>query len=482
MTETDATAEHPTFQGKPGTRWTALAAWAVILVVVVFVFARQRRLMVHAERTSHDNSFQRNLIELQGRQFVGTKEIAGGGEKLFKQAKGLDRGSFRQRLRFAVLAGELVGPKKALKLLDRLQPPDSQSNPAAAEDRKLYGDLHCLYWAYERQLYEPDAVLPEAERERLHRELGWFGDLALAPAQGPDKAARRAVVAPAAKMVREFTGAVFIALGLAAVGFVGLVALVILLSVRPWLRGFVPGSPYGAVYAETFALWMVLFSGLSLLNSRLPPTQSPLLRNTLLSLLSLAALAWPVWRGVPWRQVRQDVGLSFGRGAGVEAASGLATYVMALPLLFSALIATVVVSYFVKRAGGQGLFENSAPAHPLIGMAANDWWVRVQVVLAASVAAPLIEETMFRGVFYRHLREATNGAGFLLSLLASGLVSGFIFAVIHPQGALAVPLLMGLALGFAIGREWRGSLLPCMVAHGVHNGILVLFFLTALSG
>jgi membrane protease YdiL (CAAX protease family) len=154
---------------------------------------------------------------------------------------------------------------------------------------------------------------------------------------------------------------------------------------------------------------------------------------------------------------------------------------MALPLLFGGLLVVLLISYLRQRAGGGGLFENGPPAHPLVGVAPNNWWVRVQVVLAASVAAPLVEETMFRGVFYRHLREATRGGGFLLSVLASGLVSGFIFAVIHPQGALAVPVLMGLAFGFAIGREWRGSLLSCMVAHGVHNGILVLLLLTALS-
>ena len=489
MTENDATGEHPVFQRKVGTWGTALVAWLVILAVVVFVFVRQRRSMAHAEQTTRDNSFQRNLIELQGRQLVGTRALAerlgrgaGQGKKLFEQAKGLDRGSFRQRLRFAVLAGELIGPKKALELLERLTPPDPKSDPTAVEDRQLYGDLRRLYAAYSNREFEPGKILPEAEQQRLRQGLGWFGELALAPAQSPDRKARQGVVAPAKKMVRDFTTGVLVALALAAIGFVGLVALVVLLIVRPWLRGFVPGSPYGVVYVETFALWMVLFIGLSFLGGWLPRTGSPLLRSSLLSLGSLAALAWPVWRGVSWGQVRQDVGLHGGRGLLAEVASGLATYAMALPLLLGGLVVMLIVSYALKRAGGGGLFENNTPAHPLIGMAANDWWVRVQVVLAASVAAPIIEETMFRGVFYRHLREATRGVGFVLSVLASGLVSGFIFAVIHPQGALAVPILMGLAFGFAIGREWRGSLLPCMVAHGVHNGILVLFFFTALSG
>ena len=50
----------------------------------------------------------------------------------------------------------------------------------------------------------------------------------------------------------------------------------------------------------------------------------------------------------------------------------------------------------------------------------------------------------------------------------------FLFALVHPQGWLAIPALMSLAFGFAVFREWRGSLLPCMVAHGVSNGLVML--------
>ncbi len=55
----------------------------------------------------------------------------------------------------------------------------------------------------------------------------------------------------------------------------------------------------------------------------------------------------------------------------------------------------------------------------------------------------------------------------------------FVFAVIHPQGFLAVPLLMSLALAFTLMREWRGTLLPAMIAHGINNAVAtaMLFFL-----
>ena len=55
---------------------------------------------------------------------------------------------------------------------------------------------------------------------------------------------------------------------------------------------------------------------------------------------------------------------------------------------------------------------------------------------------------MFRGVLYRHLREASASWRWLPSVIFSGTVSSFIFAIVHPQGIVAVPVLMALAYGF----------------------------------
>ena len=39
---------------------------------------------------------------------------------------------------------------------------------------------------------------------------------------------------------------------------------------------------------------------------------------------------------------------------------------------------------------------------------------------------------------------------------------------------------MALAFGFTAAREWRGSLVPSMTVHALHNGtLLVLLILTA---
>ena len=68
-----------------------------------------------------------------------------------------------------------------------------------------------------------------------------------------------------------------------------------------------------------------------------------------------------------------------------------------------------------------------------------------------------------------------------LSVAVSVLANTFLFAVIHPQGFVAIPALMSLAMGMTLVREWRGSLIPSMVIHGVSNGLIISILLIALG-
>jgi hypothetical protein len=96
----------------------------------------------------------------------------------------------------------------------------------------------------------------------------------------------------------------------------------------------------------------------------------------------------------------------------------------------------------------------------------------IAVLVLAAIVAPIVEETLFRGVFYRHLRDATRPMG-VFSVIFSALVVNTIFAIIHPQGLIAAPALAALACGFVVGREWRGTLVVSMLAHGINNAIMV---------
>jgi membrane protease YdiL (CAAX protease family) len=260
--------------------------------------------------------------------------------------------------------------------------------------------------------------------------------------------------------------------------FVGMILLIVFgaLGIAGKLRGGLTGGPaYGGIYAETFAVYFVLFPALSLALSRVPAGPAPLLLSGVAPLLSLAALAWPVLRGVPWQQFRKDIGWNTGRQPALEPLLGVGCYLGAL-FFFVAVLAVYVILMALH------LWHGEMPAHPIVTyLARAGWWGFLQVVIVAGVIAPVVEETMFRGVLYRHLREATGPVGRVAGVLGSTLVVSFVFAVIHPYGLIGVPPLMGLAFAFTLAREWRGTLIPSMIAHGIHNSVLVLLFVLTMS-
>src|SRR5207302_11360948 len=104
--------------------------------------------------------------------------------------------------------------------------------------------------------------------QELKRRLGWFGDLALNPRSGPNPAARAAVSAPAQRLIFAEGGIAFLALGGGLVGFVLLILFFVLW--RQMRSHFRVGSPFGGVYAETFALRLLLFIGLSVGGAFIP--------------------------------------------------------------------------------------------------------------------------------------------------------------------------------------------------------------------
>jgi hypothetical protein len=46
---------------------------------------------------------------------------------------------------------------------------------------------------------------------------------------------------------------------------------------------------------------------------------------------------------------------------------------------------------------------------------------------------------------------------------------------------VAIPALMALAYSFVLVREWRGTLLPATMIHGISNGIVMTMLMVLLS-
>jgi len=478
-----------------------LLAWLVILGLVTFYVLR-RDTQTDAARDKAEDRVGLLVMRMQARYFLGVRALLGP-RSIYEQAKALNTGTVEQRLRFIVLAGELAGPTEPLAQLHHLDQllarQGQQLTPAQAAVRD---SLERLYRDYERLRWNAPSVA-RAERERLLESLGWFGELALAPptpavavAGGlagfvlerdaiPDAAARTHALAPAQRTTATILAAFGSGCLLGLAGVVGLIVFVVLV-----LKGKVSGNLHsetgnGGVYAETFALWLVLFAAFSFVGALLPADWPRLPLGGAAMLLSLAALAWPVLRGVSWREVRADVGLTLGRRPAVEPWCGVCCYGLALPLLGVGFLLTLLLLLVERALGGNGEVSfrpSGGPSHPIVEVVARgDLFARLEVLFLACVVAPLVEETMFRGVLYRHLREATARCGPAWSFLLSATVVSFLFAVIHPQGLIAVPVLMALAYGFTIAREWRGSLVGSMVGHGLNNGLVMIVTMLAMG-
>ncbi len=149
-------------------------------------------------------------IQIQGRYLVGAASLGIPGmdaKALYEQAQSyrLNRGSYSQRLRFAVLAGELAGPDEAIKALDQLEearhsdPDHLNARDVSIEAARM---LERLYAGYLQQPGRPN-LLPE-DQEWLRSRLGWFGELALAPRDGDSTAREHAAGTRQADACRLF--------------------------------------------------------------------------------------------------------------------------------------------------------------------------------------------------------------------------------------------------------------------------------------
>jgi len=91
----------------------------------------------------------------------------------------------------------------------------------------------------------------------------------------------------------------------------------------------------------------------------------------------------------------------------------------------------------------------------------------IQVLLIV-IAAPIAEETCFRGMLFGGLREK-------LPRLAAALICGLVFGALHAlTGVTAVPPLIVLGFLLALLYEKTGSIIPGILLHMLNNSIALL--------
>lgn len=317
----------------------------------------------------------------------------------------------------------------------------------------------------------PDAMSPDA-RDRLRDRYGWLGDLALAP----EGAEREALFknTPWAVAFIVFTALVFVTWGLGGL-VMGVLAFVFLLTGKLG-RGFVPPRPGGSVYLETFGVFLfgfgVVHFGGAALGKALPHHGQIVQLATLLGQWALLlTVFWPVLRGVRLTEWRPAVGWSAPRGVWREIGAGVAGYFAGVPLLVLGMIATVVLNFLSSHFFGP---PDEPPTNPVLEMVQNaDVLTLILFLSLATIWAPVVEETLFRGAIYRHMRGR-------MGILLAGVFSALLFAFMHSYGPLMTGPLIALGFTFAMIREWRGSLIGAVVAHCLHNSTVMFIMLLAM--
>jgi len=265
----------------------------------------------------------------------------------------------------------------------------------------------------------------------------------------------------------------FIAVVLASIGL--FITAVVLLALGKLQIRYQRPAAGGSVYLETFALFLLGFVGLMVLGEvGLPGQVIGILRWALLGIA-----LWPLARGVSFTQLRHDLGWTAGGPRASlgpvrwlkEIALGIVGYLALLPLLAGGLAVTAVVLVIMRAITG----EAASAAHPLGDqLAQGGLWAKVSLVILATIWAPVIEETFFRGALFRHLSGR-------MYFVVAALICGVIFAALHPQGVAGIPVLTMAGFNFCMLRQWRGGLIAPMTAHALNNGTVVAIVLLITS-
>ncbi|MBW4697389.1 MAG: CPBP family intramembrane metalloprotease [Aphanocapsa lilacina HA4352-LM1] len=142
---------------------------------------------------------------------------------------------------------------------------------------------------------------------------------------------------------------------------------------------------------------------------------------------------------------------------------GIGGWLAAVPLVLA-------TSLLAQRLVGEGGGGNSL----LTGIGGADAWpVRIVLFVSVAIAAPLFEETLFRGFVFPSLASR-------LGAPAGVVASASLFGIAHFSALEFFPL-FALGVVLATVYHYTRSLAPCILLHSLWNGSTFLF-LTVLSG
>lgn len=367
--------------------------------------------------------------------------------QILPQLDGLPQ-TLDNRIRSAIVVREIKGAESAL---ERLEGIELDAHPDRASEVQA---LRVLF------SQGPDA-LDEQQRSILIERYGWLAEVALTHHLPADDPVRRQVRQPAVRAFIAYMVATFGGMALALGGAALLVVGFILWRNGQLPMAYRPSPPPTGAYLEAFAVYLGIWVGLSLVISSM--VQDLLVVVGISGLVALGlGLLWPILRGRSGSEWRQAFGLNTGRGVIREIFAGVVGWMAFLPVLILGIFLTYYLSSRLGFTGPVG--------HPIQREILAGGQALLGAFILGTIWAPISEELMFRGAFQHHLRTWLNA-------LLSVLVVGVIFALVHPQGLIAVPVLTLVAVMLGLVREWRGSIIAPMAAHAMNNGMVLLLLM-----
>lgn len=319
------------------------------------------------------------------------------------------------------------------------------------------------------RLYVLGEALGPGDSDRLQKDLGYIGALAALHSERLSGGNRvEALEADLAARALRYLVAFVITVGgvlvlLLAGGVLLFSAAVLFQSGRFQPRFLSPDLPPW-LHWEAFTIYLLLMLGTGAAHDLIPRSERyPLLPSLIVEIVFLALIAYPRLHGAGWESIKRDLGLTRGGGPWKEVALGPVGYVTGLPLVAVGVAVTLLLIRVTGRDVSQGM-------HPIVPLLRGDQASALNtamVFLVAVVLAPLLEEMMFRGYFYRALRTR-------LAAPAAIALSAAFFAGVHPQGLLGFPMLLAVGTVLATLREWRGSIWASVAAHACTNGLTLL--------
>lgn len=449
--------------------------WGLIILSVLLIITSPWQVLVPDESAEDSERVTLAVMELQGRLLIGASQAQS--EGIQEQLVELEIWANTDQTSIAVAAihffidPEGNGRWRALALVNARLKISNESDEKSKE--------HPLLEHVRTVLEKPDQLSVEG-RDQIRADMGWFGKVLLSAGAeegepGADDAASIKMQSLAMMATTGLLVLVVMAVGLLGVAILT-IGLLMLKNGKLQLLGIDPSVP-GQPFLGAFALYLLLM----VLADFLSVTIHPFFAIGGLFGSFLIAFLWPTLRGLGWRDTLRGFGWRRGKGIVTEMAAGIVGYVAMTPVFALGLGATLVlilISGWLASNGADASGSNQAAGpvtHPAVAWVADGGWkIKLAVIFLASGLAPLFEETMFRGALYQSLRSRWG-------CMVSGLIGGVIFAAVHPQGLLAIPALTAMGFGFTMIREWRGTLISSMTAHGLHNGVLVSALILALS-